>query len=275
LKDIPIPNRIDKVEIFKQHEKIDVFCVINDEYPIIIEDKTNTENHSNQLERYFEFVKKRYDPHKIIPIYFKTGDQDDYKNIKENGYSLFLRIDFIKILNKGLQSGIKNHIFIDYANHLKKIEDERNSYKLIPIDEWYYDSWIGFYKELKEKLGTGNWNYVSNPSGGFLAFHWNWINIDGGEKYIQIEEEKFCFKIWVKNKERRYELREKIHKKTIQEAGKHDIDVIRPDRFGYGEWMTVAVFKGDYRITNSENIIDMDLTVENIKKIEKGYEGIG
>lgn len=274
LSKVTAPNRINSVQIYKQYASIDVLCVINEEYPVIIEDKTNTQNHSGQLKRYFDTINKKYDEHKIIPIYFKTGDQDNYKKVIDNGYNLFLRADFLAILDKGLQSGIKNQIFIDYANHLQGIEDERNSYKYLPINKWYYDSWIGYYKELQEKLGDGGWNYVANPSGGFVGFWWYWIGFDGGEMYLQIEEKKFCFKIWVENKDRRSELRNKIHRKIIQEAKNHDIEVVKPDRFGNGQYMTVTVLKNEYRVTNSENIIDMARTVENIKKIEKILEGI-
>ena len=48
----PIPSAIEKVEIFKQNNNIDVLCIVNDKHAILIEDKTNTENHSNQLRRY-------------------------------------------------------------------------------------------------------------------------------------------------------------------------------------------------------------------------------
>ncbi len=274
LSKVMVPKSINSVQIFKQYAGIDVLCVINEEYPIIIEDKTNTQNHSGQLKRYIDKIKKKYDEKKIIPIYFKTGDQDNYKEVKENGYYLLLRVDLLAILNKGLQSGIKNQIFIDYAAHLQGIEDKRNSYKYLPINKWDHDSWIGFYKELQERLGYGSWNYVANPSGGFVGFCWYWIEFNGGEMYLQIEEKKFCFKIWVKNKSSRSELRNKIYLKIIQEANNHDIEVVKPARFGNGQYMTVAVLKNEYRVTNSENIIDMARTVENIRKIEKILEGI-
>ena len=52
--DITKPLKYEKIDIKKQYKNIDVLCIINDKYSIIIEDKTNTKNHSDQLKRYFE-----------------------------------------------------------------------------------------------------------------------------------------------------------------------------------------------------------------------------
>ena len=43
---------ITKVEAGRQWENIDVWAEVNEKYLIIIEDKTSTTYHSNQLERY-------------------------------------------------------------------------------------------------------------------------------------------------------------------------------------------------------------------------------
>ena len=53
------PPTIEQVEVRKQDNNIDVLCIINLKYPIIIEDKTGTKYHSNQLSRYLEDIKGR------------------------------------------------------------------------------------------------------------------------------------------------------------------------------------------------------------------------
>jgi len=45
---------IKKVKAGRQWENIDIWAEVNDEYLIIIEDKTFTQQHSNQLETYKE-----------------------------------------------------------------------------------------------------------------------------------------------------------------------------------------------------------------------------
>ena len=170
-EDIKKPLKYNKIEIKKQYENIDVLCIINDTYSIIIEDKTNTKNHSNQLKRYYEKVKTNFSDTEILPIYFKTGDQSSYDDIIKNNYKIYLRQDFLKVLKK-IDSN--NDIIQDYTNYLQNLDDSINSYKILPIEEWYYNSWKGFFIELKKKLNDGNWDYVSNPNGGFLGFWWNW-----------------------------------------------------------------------------------------------------
>lgn len=88
----------------------------------------------------------------------------------------------------------------------------------MPLDKWYYDSWIGFFKLLKNRLNEGGWKYVANPSGGFMGFYWNWIKIEDAEIYLQIEEKQICFKIFVEEKNKRSELRNRISRKILTEA---------------------------------------------------------
>ena len=45
----------------KQYKSIDVLITVNDKYKVIIEDKTHTADHDNQLIRYREIVQKDFD----------------------------------------------------------------------------------------------------------------------------------------------------------------------------------------------------------------------
>ncbi|MGV2932697.1 PD-(D/E)XK nuclease family protein [Vreelandella venusta] len=61
---------------------MDVLCVLDGTYAIVIEDKTHTEAHSNQLAKYLTDIKGRgYQPENILAMYFKTGDQSCYTAI--------------------------------------------------------------------------------------------------------------------------------------------------------------------------------------------------
>ncbi len=95
-----LPAEIYKVEVRKQDKNIDVLCIINDKYPILIEDKVGTKNHSDQLSCYLNIIKGRsYSEDNILPIYFKTRDQASYSEALKNGYRPFLRADFLNVLN--------------------------------------------------------------------------------------------------------------------------------------------------------------------------------
>jgi hypothetical protein len=73
----PVPT-IEKIDIIRQFQALDILAIVNDKYAILIEDKTYTENHSNQLKRYREAITATH-PDKIqLPIYFKIVDQSSY-----------------------------------------------------------------------------------------------------------------------------------------------------------------------------------------------------
>lgn len=261
-----LPSKIQKVDVRKQDNNIDVLCIINDTFPILIEDKTRTKNHSDQLARYLEDVKGReFEEKNIIPIYFKTEDQASYSGVVKNGYQPFLREDFLSVLNA--YNGL-NAILTDYRSYLQTISDKVNSYKSKEISKWDWYAWIGFYLELQKRLGTGHWDYVANPNGGFLGFWWSFQGNDTCEQYLQFEQEKFCFKIWVKNDNERRKLRSKWHKIIKQKGQGYGLDLVKPTRFGSGEYMTVCVFNGEYRESKSE-IIDIERTVKRMKKAEE------
>ncbi len=266
---INVPSEIDQIEVTKQDKNIDVLCVINAIYPILIEDKTGSTEHSNQLARYLKDVKGRFEEKNIIPIYFKTEDQASYSNVKKNGYQPFLRQDILSILNayKGT-----NIILIDYRCYIQSITDQVESYKTEKISNtWGWYAWVGFYLELQNRLDSADcayWDYVANPAGGFLGFWWHYQGDENCKQYLQLEQDKFCFKIWVKNKEERKSLRKKWHKIIKEKGQDYGLELVRPSRFGYGNYMTVCVFKGEYRESDNGKI-NLEKTIDRLKKAEK------
>jgi len=272
-KDIEAPKEYQKIEIIKQYENIDVLCIINDEYSIIIEDKTNTKNHSDQLKRYFDKVSKNFSKTKVLPIYFKTGDQSNYKNVEDNGYKIYLRKDFLNILTSVKYS---NDIIENYTDYLQNIEDGINSYKTKPIDTWSWNAWKGFYIELQKKLKDGNWDYVSNRKGGFLGFWWNWDLKETYYVYLQIEtnwqNDKYVGKIKIKL----YSNNNEKVKKDIVHKWKHHIlhdenhiKIIKPRVVRTGKSVTIGILDNEFRKTDKDGIIDIDKTIEFIHKIEQ------
>jgi len=150
---------------------------------------------------------------------------------------------------------------------LKKI---LNSFKTLPIEEWHWYSWKGFFATIQKEIG-GNWDYVPNASGGFLGFwwHWNYKKIDGKEFefYLQLEYNKLIFKLYVYDSNYRNEIRDYYRKKLYPIAETQGINIRQYGRLG--EWMGVAKLEEDYRITNESNLIDMPSTIGNFRKMEK------
>lgn len=271
----PFPAEIRTVEVKKQDENIDVLCIVNGEYPIIIEDKTLTINHGNQLANYMERIEKRidakgnslYKKENIIPIYFKTYDQASYKNIIDtNKYQAFTRTDFLSILNGGNELGIDNAIFNDFREHLMLIESRVQSYLTLDPNQWKSQSWVGFYSKLQQELGVGHWNYVSNPTGGFMGFWWG---LGQGKPYLQLEHGKLCFKIKAVDDStaKRKSMRNKWYALIKSQCTDFGIELEKPTRFGNGNYMTVIVAKEDYRHKNNEGNLDFNATVEHLRKM--------
>jgi hypothetical protein len=172
----------------------------------------------------------------------------------------------ISVLN--LYDG-SNQILIDYRNHLFQISKKFESFKFLPINDWTWHSWIGFYILLKGELKTGNWDYVANPSGGFVGFWWHWHSDEQCEQYLQLEENKLCFKVKVSTTTDKRELRAQWY--NILKSNSSEIKgltIEKPHRFGSGKYMTVCINKDDYRVTKANNRIDIGKTIELLKSAE-------
>lgn len=255
------PLEIRTVEVIKPYKDIDVLCVVNEEYPIIIEGKIPTFLHEHLFEACLHEIKKRtYDKDKILPVYFDTCDHGDYSDVKKEGYELFLRSDILTIINE-FQS-IQNDIFSDYRRHLQGIDDKSNSYLTLPLYKWYWDSWTGFFMEL-QKSYDATWKSEYTPTEGeYFSFHFACCN---DIAYLQLEGDKLYFKIKVEEGNKS-EKRLKWHSALIKKAEEFGLELLRPKKFGSGTYMTVCILKDNYRKTKDSQIIDFQKTLENINK---------
>ncbi len=276
------PKEIKSFEINRQHKidvgkkkrgSIDILCVIKGEteiYPIIIEDKVATKDHHNQLSNYLTAIKKDYQEciNNILPIYFKTYDESDYSGVESKNYTPFLRADILAVL---AEYNGKDSILCNYRNYLQEIENEVQSYRTKNIADWNGRQWTGFYIEVKNRLKTGNWNGVKPPGQRvFMAFYWGWQGESGVlRQYLQLQENKLCFKIEVTGKNVRSSIRNKWHSMVMEKAKEFDLKLSKPKKFGTGETMTVCMLVDDYRVADDRGVIDMDRTIERLKQAEE------
>ena len=129
----------EKVEILRQYKKIDALVILkNSKKAFLIEDKTYTSEHSEQIKRYKENIKNDFkeEINNIETVYFKTGFwfSDDYKTASdENKVNIKIdREDFLKILNK--YRG-KNQILDDYCEYFKGVTENEEKEKNYLISE--------------------------------------------------------------------------------------------------------------------------------------------
>jgi hypothetical protein len=267
------PPEYRKVEVKRQVGRIDILCMINNEIVILIEDKRGSMEHSNQLARYKEHVSSQlgFPAKNIIPVYLQTGDQSNYLEAKKHGYIVLDRLSLLQIFesSNGTVACNDSDTLRDFWAHLRALEDDIQSFHHLPLNEWSWNSWKGFYIEIQRALGDGNWNYVSNPSGGFLGFYWHFTKQDGCVVYLQLEQEKFCFKISVEDKERQADLRNYWKERILRMSSERSLKVNKPNRLGRGKCMTVAVLEQDFRVLDCDGRLAMERTILVLRSAQK------
>ena len=248
---------------------------MNNQYFLVIEDKKGTKEHSDQLNRYSEIAKKHYEKSdiEIKLVYFKMEEQGKYSDIKNAGFLIFQRSKMLSILEHYVNStekSMQNDIIFDYHKNLDNLNKKINSYLTKPFNEWYWYSWQGFYSELQKHIG-GNWEYVSNAAGGFLGFWWNWnySKIDGKEfeYYLQLEQDKFVFKLYAYKENERREIRDFYRRHLYKKAKELNVGISQFGRLG--AYMGVAKLNSEYRMTNENGLLNIQATVNNLKDIMK------
>ncbi len=289
-----LPERIE-TKICQQDKGIDVLAKLSELGPVLlIEDKTDSHIHGKQLENYYNFVidgKTRLEDvakEYVYPIYLKTGNQSlaMEQKIKQASkglhrpYKIFSRSDFLDVLRhyEGEHQALK-----DYRDHLERYQTDTESFRSWKEQDsqsnWSWASWEGFYRFLENELGDrdGDWGYVSNPSGGFNGFWWNFIDISGSNGsyiYLQLEVDPtnrpylLCFKVGSVEKEKQQQMKWKWHERILEAGGGR---VVKPKVMRVGKTMTVGRWKDEWLAFNGKKI-DLSATVENLKEAGKIIE---
>lgn len=265
--------QINKVKAGRQWKGIDIWAEINDEYFIGIEDKTNTEEHSGQLERYKKIATDHYKNkiHKLIFVYLKTGNESSstLNKIIEKEYSIVDRKTILSVLNK---RQLTNDIFNDFKEYMTDIENATNSYTKSENITSDWRAGEGFFMALQDKLQDGEWRYVANKTGGFLGFWYHFTGTDEiGEIYIQIENAfentiKLVIKIskWEPSTETLYKLLNDITPFAIRNG----LSISKPDKFRAGANSTLAVIQTEFMDDGNGNL-DLDHFIVTLRKLEK------
>lgn len=254
------------IKITRQHRGIDVLLVINDSIALCIEDKVGTTEHSEQLQRYLAGLKEDgFSEDQIIPVYVQTGEQGSYRGVKAAGYGVIRRAELIALLREYLDQGGSDSVARDFHDYLAEIERRVAAFRTRPFSEWEWYAWQGFYSEIQDQLGDGEWGYVANPSGGFLGYWWHWHAEADSEQYLQIEEGNLCFKISVDDDAKRPPLRSRWLARILEAGRNRNFPVLRPQRLGTGQTMTVALYDGEFRVLNSHGCLDIDATVNVLR----------
>ena len=274
------------VEILPQEKHIDVLARINEKHVLLIEDKTDSEPHGDQLATYRNAVLSGktdlggVSGDDLFAIYFKTGNhslwEKERKIENESGYKVFDRKDFLTVLH-GYRGD--NAILLDFKKHLAWIEKLTQSFSEWRQTDsegdrnWY--AWEGLYRELEERLFPEDsdspwcgWGYVHNASGGFLGFWWLPAELpDEHRAYLQLEQEKLCFKVWAGDSST--EVQDKLKKHWHERITDQHERVVKPTRMRRGKTMTVAVHECGWLRFDDKGVLNLDRTIESLREAER------
>lgn len=271
-KDLP---DIISVETWRQWNHIDIIAEVNEDFVIVIEDKTNSGEHSEQLERYKDIVTEHYQGKnkKLVFIYLKTGNESaiTLKKVTEKGFSVVDRKAVLSIFNR---HRITNQIFMEFKEYLSEMEEQTNSYGMLEQITSVWKAAEGFYMALQEKLEDGHWGVVNSVGGKFLGFWYYWRWFGDGNLYIQIENTvdgliKLVIKIdeWEPETETLYEILEGLQ----AVAPKHGLSLKKPGRYKPATTSTVAIVENAF-IADSEGRFDLDKFITTLRLLERVVE---
>ena len=172
-------------EIRQQYLNIDVLVTV-DNIHVIIEDKTYTNVHGNQIDFYTNALTQSGVPKEDIrTVFYKIVEQFHEEDVDRS----FTRVDILEILRKYKEC--KSDIFQSYLAHLEEIETNTMAFKTFPIEEWKYAGTRGFFANLQKKhkdYKINGWGYVSNASGGFMGMWFHHLDDETTLKAMGIYE---------------------------------------------------------------------------------------
>lgn len=294
------------LNVERQVDNVDVLLTVECEeniYKIIVEDKTYTSEHDNQLERYKKELKEKHEENAVIVkgVYYKTGFQSDLSSVEKAGYE---KISREKMLNLMQQYADKtnNQIFISYYNYWNSKQKLVETFETLPVVDWGWWAVYGFYDYLHTKTDfldnhefKSNYSYVSNVAGGFECFHMplkdankelfivDQIDKDGKVikhkcwLYLQIETiigaKKTNMEIRLKvandnennTRVNTYDLKNKFLTKYVYGNTKF----VKPASLRTGKWMTVGIY--DVKFGENDGI---DVLMKSLEDAISDYKMI-
>lgn len=270
-KQMQYSKEIINISSGRQWNGIDVWAKVNREILIVIEDKRNASEHSDQLIRYKAFSDKWCQEHGFIPVYLfiKTFSQSKSANYEVEKKS-FSVIDREALLRFFADQNIDHPILQEYVEFLELLQNEEESFRTRPYSEWTYENWMGFYRYLDKVMDIVDWKYV--PLGDFLGAWWHFFAWKEYDVYLQIEQGNLCVKIGDVLEDQsavRNEWYEIVISRAKQEGYR---EIKKPSRFGTGNCMTVAIVELKDWLGADDKIIDIKSVVDRLKRYQDFLE---
>ena len=285
------------VEIYQQYHGIDVLVRVRErgggEHVLLIEDKTYSEDHGDQLQRYRDVVLSGESVlgavAELWPIYLKTGNHSlqnarviESKVEGEPGYKVFNRRDFLNVLTG---SSVNHPIATQFRTYLQALEDEFNSWTMWSQknrEYWSKASWEGFYWAIENRMinstkrgapGLIGWGFVPNRQGGFLGLWWFPFGWSANYTlYLQLEvvpddpsRQRLCFKAEAGDAD----LKAADYHALVRDAAHTEgVEIDRPPMRTRAT-MTVGRWHGEWLVFGADDRPDLARTVGTLWRAQR------
>ena len=144
------PDKYFNVQVKRQYKKIDVLILFNDCYALIVEDKTNTSEHGDQIARYKKLMNDEYPDRQILTAYVKTGIiYDDDARIIYKADTVVTLEDLLTAL-KPYGESAQSDILKDYLEYISTIYAKR--------------------VQLRTEIESGNYEHALRTEYGQFSF---------------------------------------------------------------------------------------------------------
>ena len=127
---------------------------------LIVEDKTGSMEHNDQLRRYRDgvdrlFPGEPYDAARVI--YYKTGSLVEYSRVKDLCDRVLGLDDILHFIGTpGTES--HNAILAEYVAHLQQLQERRNMWDVVPIGDWDDNARAGYAEHLYRRITAAGWS---------------------------------------------------------------------------------------------------------------------
>jgi len=167
-------SNVKKLKTFAQLHKMDIvvtFELDSKKHVIVIEDKTDSSEHGNQLGKYKEKAEHNFANSSLNFIYYKTNLLSNYEatNIMSKGWKIF---DIAKIQNifSTLHETEEHQLLKDYKTYINQLYEDLTGRLSDDISEWNFNHWTNFCINHTPKAPKG-YHF------GFGNFRGNYINV--------------------------------------------------------------------------------------------------
>lgn len=257
-------------------------------YKVIVEDKTFTSEHDNQLQRYLELIQTVYPDSIAKGVYYKTGFQSDLSAVIEAGYNIITREQMLSLMAP-YAAQTANQIFQDYFEYWSTFQKDVENYRHLPISKWDWKQVNGFYDSLRTSHFFQNrsqwmgYGYVANRTGGFYGLWFGvddcCVNIDGipFEIFLQLEtttgnpsSAQLCLKFCSKEDDVDKEILSKCRNKVVYDTERKYVlatfNFRKPKRLACGRHMTIGIY--NCQLEHWHSIVEaFDTAIQDYSKL--------